>query len=67
MSDQTGPDFSTFSSAGEAAGEPVGWNVYHGNGGDWTFREFVPNEHALAAEAGKMAAEVERHLEDGVL
>lgn len=43
--------------------EPVGWNVYYsGNGDDWTFREFIPNEPELAAEAEKMADEAERFV-----
>lgn len=42
--------------------EPIGWNVYHGNGDDWHFQEFIPNEPELAAEAGKMAGEVERYV-----
>ena len=43
--------------------EPIGWNVYYsGNGNGWTFREFVPNEPELAAEAEKLADEVEQFV-----
>jgi hypothetical protein len=42
--------------------EPIGWNVYEG-GGDLAnprFREFVPNERALAPVAEAFADDVER-------
>ena len=43
----------------DPAGQPVGWNVYDGSGGDWQFREFIPNEPVLSAAAEQLAGQVE--------
>jgi hypothetical protein len=54
----------------EAVSEPVGWNVYHMTrdlaGEEYiTFREFIPNEEALAPVAEAFADEVEEWVSEG--
>jgi hypothetical protein len=39
--------------------EPIGWNVYYGNGETMRFDHFEPNEEALAPVASAFADEVE--------
>ena len=45
--------------------EPVGWNVYYGNGDSMRFDHFEPNEPELARQAARLADDVERHLAEG--
>jgi hypothetical protein len=47
--------------------EPIGWNVYYGNGESLRFDHFEPNEPALAVAAEAFAGEVERRAADGEL
>lgn len=45
--------------------EPVGWNVYYGNGETFHFDHFEPNEPELARAAVKLADDVEHDLAEG--
>lgn len=48
----------------DSASAPVGWNVYDGSGGDWKFREFIPNEPVLSAATEQFAGEVEAFVSE---
>ena len=50
-----------------AMSEPVGWNVYYGDGQSLRFDHFEPNEPELARQAAGLADEVERRAADGEL